>query len=206
MEVAARSSTAATPLIEQVPATELKQPVAIEETRAKAGDHAALGTPESADGFARAVAELFEPARQCGRYIAEIRAASESMGRLTRELYDPLKSFHDHIRNLSSSFELMRTFRDELGTLAESFAPVRALHEEIAHLSRNVRTHLAEVAKGLEPAKGLRVEIADLAAAIDSVSDLQAQFYELSEAFGDPIEPALGDLVEQNWFCPNTIS
>ncbi len=37
-----------------------------------------------------------------------------------------------------------------------------------------------EVANGLEPAKALRTEIADLALAIDSVSDLQVQFYELS--------------------------
>ena len=44
----------------------------------------------------------------------------------------------------------------------------------------------------------MRVEIADLAAAIDPVSDLQAQFYELSKAFGDPVEQASGDPTEQN--------
>jgi methyl-accepting chemotaxis protein len=178
---AARNSTRITPLMEQ--------PAAIEETQAKAEDQVALKTPQSLDGFARAVAELFEPARQCQRHLTEIKAASESMDRLTRDLCDPLKSFHGHISRLSSSFESMRTFRDELGALAESFPPVRALHQEIAHLAQTMRTHLVEVANGLEPAKALGAEIRDLAAAIDSVSDLQAQFYELSKAFGDPIEP-----------------
>jgi hypothetical protein len=45
--------------------------------------------------------------------------------------------------------------------------------------------YLAEVADGLEPTKALKVEIAELTAAIDSLSELQARFYELSEAFGD---------------------
>jgi methyl-accepting chemotaxis protein len=163
-----------------------------EHTDVKADDLAALEPLKSPDGLARAVAELFEPARQCQGRLTEIRAASESLVYLTRlavELCEPLKSFHDHIRRLSSSFESMRTFRDELGALAESFAPVRALHQEVAQLAHTVRTHLAEVANGLEPARALRTEIADLALAIDSVSDLQGQFYELSKAFGDVREP-----------------
>lgn len=144
--------------------------------------------PKSTDGLARAVAELFEPARQCQGRLLEITRASEAISDLTilaLELREPLKSFHDHIRKLSSSFESMRTFRDELGLLAESFAPVRALHQQVIQMAHTVRTHLAEVANGLEPAKALKVEIADLAAAIDSVSELQARFYELSEAFGN---------------------
>jgi hypothetical protein len=184
MNVGDRSSSDATPLVER--------PTATEEKQAKADGRRALETPQSLEGLARAVADLFEPVRQCQEHLAEIRAASESMGSLTRlavDLYDPLKSFHGHIRKLSSSFESMRTFRDELAALAESFEPVRALHQEIAQLNQTVRTHLREVANGLEPAKALRAQIADLALAIDSVSDLQAQFYELSKAFGDPIEP-----------------
>jgi len=172
--------------------TEPMEPAASAETQAKPDDRGALDTPQSVDGLARAVAELFEPARECQGYLAEIRAASESMGRLTRlavDLYEPLKSFHGNVRKLSSSFESMRTFRDELGALAESFSPVRALHQEITQLAQTVRTQLAEVAAGLEPAKALRGEIADLSVAIEAVSDLQAQFYELSKAFGDPIEP-----------------
>jgi phage shock protein A len=170
----------------------VEQPGASERTQVKVDDQIARETPKSPDGLARAVAELFEPARQCQARLTEIRAASESMEHLTRlaiELHTPLKSFHDHIRRLSSSFESMRTFRDELGALAESFAPVRALHHEVTQLARTVRTHLAEVANGLEPAKALRSQIADLALAIDSVSDLQVQFYELSKAFGDVTEP-----------------
>jgi hypothetical protein len=181
---AAQSSSQADPSIEQ--------PDVIEKIQVKPDDQVAPETPSSLDGLARAVAELFEPARQCQGRLAEIRAASESMDHLTRlavELYDPLKSFHDHIRRLSSSFESMRTFRDELGALAESFAPVRALHQEVIQLAHTVRTHLAEVANGLEPAKALRSEIAELALAVDSVSELQAQFYELSRAFGDAMEP-----------------
>jgi len=144
--------------------------------------------PESPNGLAQAVAELFEPARQCQERLQEITLASEAISHLTRlavELREPLKTFHDHIRKLSSSFESMRTFRDELGVLAESFAPVRALHQQVIQMSQTVRTHLAEVANGLEPAKALKVEIADLGAAIDSVSELQNRFFELSEAFGD---------------------
>jgi methyl-accepting chemotaxis protein len=166
----------------------IEQAAPNERTDVKVDDQPALETPKSLDGLARAVAELFEPARQCQGRLSEISAASESMVHLTRlavELCEPLKSFHDHIRRLSSSFESMRTFRDELGALAESFAPVRALHQEVTQLAQTVRTRLAEVANGLEPAKALRTEIADLALAIDSVSDLQVQFYELSRAFGD---------------------
>jgi hypothetical protein len=143
--------------------------------------------PNSPDGLARAVAELFEPARQCQGRVLEIAQASKAISKLTMlalELREPLNSFHDNIRKLSRSFESMRTFRDELGVLAESFAPVRPLHHEIILMAQTVRTHLAEVANGLEPAKAIKVEIADLATAIDSVSELQAQFYELSEAFG----------------------
>jgi DNA repair ATPase RecN len=145
-------------------------------------------TPESLDGLGQAVAALFEPARQCQGRLAEITEASESMRHLTRvalELCEPLKSFHDHIRKLSSSFESMRTFRDELSVLAESFAPVRALHAQVIQLAETVRTHLTEVSNGLEPAKALQGDIADLARAIDSISELQAQFYALSKGFGD---------------------
>jgi hypothetical protein len=140
------------------------------------------------NGLAQAVAELFEPARQCQDRLSEITKTSEAISHLTRlalELREPLKSFHDNIRRLSSSFESMRTFRDELGVLAESFAPVRALHQQMIQMAQTVRTHLAQVANGLEPAKALKVEIADLGSAIDSLSELQARFYELSEAFGD---------------------
>jgi len=184
IDFAAQSST-------QAPLTE--RPSGSVEAHTKRDDRDALDTPQSVDGLARAVGALFEPARECQGHLAEIAAASESMGRLTRlavDLYEPLKSFHGNVKKLSSSFESMRTFRDELGALAESFSPVRALHQEITQLAQTVRTQLAEVATGLEPAKALRAEIADLALAIEAVSDLQAQFYELSKAFGDPIEPS----------------
>jgi len=147
--------------------------------------------PKSADGLAQAVAELFEPARQCQKRLAEITEASEAISHLTLlalDLCEPLKIFHDHIKKLSSSFESMRTFRDELGVLAESFAPVRALHQQVIQMAQTVRTHLGEVANGLQPAKALKVDIADLAEAMDSVSELQVQFYELSEAFGNAAE------------------
>ena len=148
--------------------------------------------PEPPNGLAEAVAELFEPARQCQERLQEITLAAEAISHLTRlavELREPLKSFHDHIRKLSSSFESMRTFRDELGVLAESFAPVRALHQQVIQMSQTVRTHLAEMANGLEPANVLKIEIADLGTAIDSVSELQSRFFELSEAFGDVVGP-----------------
>jgi hypothetical protein len=160
----------------------------MEQAAAKVDEQVALETPKSMDGLARAVAELFEPARQCQDHLAEITAASESISHLTRlavELCEPLQTFHDHIQKLSSSFESMRTFRDELAVLAESFSPVRALHEQVIKLAETVRAHLVEVANGLEPAKALQVEITNLGLAISSVRELQAQFYELSKAFGD---------------------
>ena len=160
----------------------------VERAPAKMHELVARETPQSLDGLARAVTALFEPARQCQGRLKEITEASESISQLSRlalQLYEPLKSFHDHIQKLSSSFESMRTFRDELSVLAESFAPVRALHAQVIQLAETVRTHLAEVADGLEPAKVLQVDVADLARALDSVSELQAQFYLLSKGFGD---------------------
>jgi hypothetical protein len=171
------------------------QGMVIEPTAAKVDERVALETPKSMDGLARAVAELFEPARQCQNHLAEITAASELISHLTRravELCGPLQIFHDHIQKLSSSFESMRTFRDELAMLAESFSPVRALHGQVIQLAETVRAHLAEVANGLEPAKALQVEIANLGLAISSVRELQEQFYELSKAFGDATEPNVG--------------
>lgn len=170
----------------------IQRAAVIEQTLAKVDEQVALETPKSMDGLARAVAELFEPARQCQEHLAEITEASESISHLTRlavELCEPLKIFHDHIQKLSSSFESMRTFRDELAVLAESFAPVRALHEQVIQLAETVRAHLAEVANGLEPAKALQIEITNLGLAISSVRELQVQFYELSKAFGDATEP-----------------
>lgn len=148
------------------------------------------------DGLADAVAQLFEPARECQVRLEEITATAEAITHLTRlalDLREPLKSFHDHIRKLSSSFESMRTFRDELGELAESFAPVRALHQQVIQMAQTVRGQLADVAKGLEPAKALQIQIAQLALAIDSVSELQDRFFELSEAFGDGEERAMDE-------------
>jgi len=146
----------------------------------------------STDGLAGAVAELFHPARECQARPEEITGTADAITYLTRlavELREPLKTFHDHIRKLSGAFESMRTFRDELGDLAESFTPVRALHQQVIDMAQTVRRQLADVAKGLEPARALRIQIAQLAVAIDSVSELQARFYELSKAFGDTHEP-----------------
>lgn len=151
---------------------------------------------KTTDGLAYAVAQLFEPARECQVRLEEITATAEAITHLTRlalDLREPLKSFHDHIRKLSSSFESMRTFRDELGELAESFAPVRALHQQVIQMAQTVRGQLADVAKGLEPAKALQIQIAQLALAIDSVSELQDRFFELSEAFGDGEERPMNE-------------
>jgi hypothetical protein len=179
-ESSVQSSTPPDPNIEKAHVVKL--------TPASMHEPVARETPQSLDGLAQAVAALFEPARQCQGRLAEITEASESISHLTRvarELCEPLESFHDHIRKLSSSFESMRTFRDELSVLAESFAPVRSLHAQVIQLVETVRTNLAEVANGLEPAKALKVDIAELGLVIDSVSELQAQFYALSKAFGE---------------------
>ena len=83
----------------------------------------------------------------------------------TLQLCEPLKSFHDHIRKLASSFEVdadSSCSEPFHGALAESFA---ALHAQIIQLAETVRTQLAEVADRLEPAKVLQVDVADLARA-----------------------------------------
>ncbi len=168
--------------------TPLVEAVVNEQHPAEVDDQTVPETPRPIDGLAQAIAELFEPARQCQSRLAEIRSGFDLMEHLTRlavELCEPLKDFHDHIRRLSSSFESMCTFRDELGVLAQSFTPVRALHQQVTQLAQMVRTNLAEVAHELEPAKALQIDIANLAAAIDSVSELQVRFQELSRVFGD---------------------
>lgn len=181
--------------------TLIGQEASVEETVANVDEQVSPAMPKSMDGLARAVASLFEPARQCQGHLAEIAEASESISHLTRlavELCEPLQTFHDHIQKLSSSFESMRTFRDELAVLAESFSPVRALHEQVITLAETVRAHLAEVANGLEPAKALQLEITNLALAISSVRELQAQFYELSKAFGDATDPDVASNAEDD--------
>jgi hypothetical protein len=148
----------------------------------------ALETQKSVHGLARAVAELFEPTRQCRIRFLEIRVGVEVMGHATRraiELRGPLTEFHDHIQRLSASFETMRRFRDELGAIAESFEPVRRLHQQMAELGQSVRVNLAEIAHSLEPATALRNDLTSLAAAIDGIDELQAQFRELANTFTD---------------------
>jgi hypothetical protein len=142
---------------------------------------------ESGDDLAQAVAKLFAPARQCQERFAEIATSSVSILELTNstaDLYEPLKKFRDHIQRLSTSYGSMRAFQDELGVLAESFEPVRVLHEKIVQLADAVQAHLADLAKSLEPAAMLRAQIARLTAILDSVGELQAQFYDMSTSFG----------------------
>jgi hypothetical protein len=139
------------------------------------------------DDLAEAVAKLFEPSRRCQELLAEIASSSASVAELARstaEVYEPLKGFRDHIRRLAASYGSMRAFQDELGALAESFEPVRVLHEKIMQLADAVRAHLADLATSLGPAAKLRAETANLAAILDSVSELQTQFFDLSNSFG----------------------
>jgi hypothetical protein len=181
------------------PAPKTEESRFVEPTPTKVDEPAAGVTPRSLDRLARAVAALFEPTRECQARLKEITEASESIRQLSRlalQLCEPLSSFHDHIQKLSSSFESMRTFRDELSVLAESFAPVRTLRAQMIQLTETVRTHLAEVADGLKPAKALQIDIADLARAIDSVSELQSQFYALSKGFGDATDSKVADTRE----------
>jgi len=148
----------------------------------------ALETQKSLYGLARAVAELFDPARQCRMRFLEIRVGAEIMEHLTRqviELHEPLMEFRDHMQRLSASFELMHRFRNELGEVAESFGPARTLHQQMTELAQSVQENLAKIAHGLEPATGLQNDLTSLAAAIDGIGELQAQFCELAKAFGD---------------------
>ncbi len=145
---------------------------------------------ELQDDLTQAVAKLFEPARQCQERFAEIAGSSASIVELTNstaDLYEPLKKFRDHIQRLSISYGTMRAFQDELGVLAESFEPVRVLHEKIVQLAEAVQAHLADLAKSLEPAALLRSQIAKLAAILDSVGELQTQFYDMSSSFGPAV-------------------
>jgi len=152
-----------------------------------------LETQKSLHGLGSALAELFDPARQCRMRFLEIRVGAEIMEHLTRqviELHRPLMEFRDHMQRLSASFESMRRFRTELQEVAGSFGPARTLHQQMTELTQSVEANLAEVAHGLEPVAGLQNDLTTLAAAIDDIGELQAQFRELGKAFGDDDRPS----------------
>jgi hypothetical protein len=177
-ELAQRSATQSPSISEATSEKERNQPKL--ET--------AWEAPKSVHGLARAVAELFEPARQCRMRFLEIRVGAEIMEQLTRqaiEVRGPLTEFRGHLQRLSASFETMRRFRDELGMVAESFGPLRTLHQQMTKLGQSVQANLAEIAHSLEPATALRNDLTSLAAAIEGIDELQVQFRELAKAFSD---------------------
>ena len=147
----------------------------------------AVEEPKSVDQFGQSIAKLFEPAQLCKKHLAEIVNASDSINKLARsapELFEPLKSFCDHVPRLSRSFVSMRAFQDDLAVLAESFEPGKALHQQVIQLTDAARNHLAELSASLEPVNALRAQAARLAQILEASTELQARFYELSKALG----------------------
>jgi len=135
-----------------------------------------------------AIEKLFEPARQCQGRLREISQTCEAIDQLTRstlELCHPLRNFGDHLRKLSNAFFSMRTVRDELAILAESFEPIAIFKSQLVQLDGAVQAQLADVAKTLESTKILTTRIVELEHSVASISELEAQFLELSRCFGD---------------------
>ena len=147
--------------------------------------------PNAVDQLRQSIAKLFQPAQVCKEHLAQIANISDSITKLVRsapELFEPLKSFCDHVPKLSKSFASMRAFEDDLGVLAESFVPGKALHQQVIQLADAVRAHLAEVAESLEPVNALRAQAAELAQILEADAELQAQFYELAKAMGAAVQ------------------
>ena len=139
----------------------------------------AVEEPKSVDQFGQSIAKLFEPAQLCKKHLAEIVNASDSINKLARsapELFEPLKSFCDHVPRLSRSFVSMRAFQDDLAVLAESFEPGKALHQQVIQLTDAARNHLAELSASLEPVNALRAQAAQLAQILEAGTELQARF------------------------------
>jgi uncharacterized phage infection (PIP) family protein YhgE len=146
---------------------------------------------ESVDQLSQSIAKLFRPAQLCKKHLAEIANASDSINKLVRsapELFEPFKSFCDHVPKLSKSFASMRAFQDDLGVLAESFEPGKALHQQVIQLAHAVRTGLTEMAASLEPVNALREQAAELAQILETGAQLQAQFIELAKAIGAAVQ------------------
>jgi ABC-type transporter Mla subunit MlaD len=153
--------------------------------------HIAVEGPNAVDQVRQSIGKLFEPAQLCKEHLAEIANASDSINKLVRSapaLFEPFKSFCDHMPRLSKSFASMRMFQDDLGVLAESFEPGKALHQQVIQLANTVRAHLAEVAESLEPVNTLRAQAAELAQILGAGAELQAQFSELAKAIGAAVQ------------------
>jgi hypothetical protein len=159
----------------------------------------AVEEPRLVNQLSQSIAKLFEPAQLCKKHLTEIANATDSINKLVRsapELFEPLKSFCDHVPRLSKSFASMRGFQDDLGVLAESFEPAKALQQQViqladavrTQLADAVRTQLAEVAVSLEPVNALRAQAAELAQILEAGTKLQGQFFELSKALGAAVQ------------------
>src|SRR5690348_1348274 len=83
---AAAAGTRADPAMDSSrPAAEVAEPSVNDESPdEKAHDQVAFESPKALDGFAQAVADLFEPARQCQGRLVEINDAADSLVHLTR--------------------------------------------------------------------------------------------------------------------------
>ena len=147
----------------------------------------AVEEPKSVDQFGQSIAKLFEPAQLCKKHLAEIVNAFDSINKLARlapELFEPLKSFCDHMPRISKSFASMRAFQDDLALLTESFEPGKALHQQVIQFTDAARNHLAELSASLEPVNALRAQAAELARILEAGMELQAQLHELAKALG----------------------
>jgi hypothetical protein len=149
---------------------------------------AALKADSRADvsSAAQAIDIFFEPARQCQKRLREITQSCQVIEQLacsTLALCQPLQTFGERLRKISKALLSMREFRDELNVLSESFEPIGTLSKQIAQLENAIPAQLAEIATTLESTKTMKARIAELDQSVDSVSELEVQFLELSRCF-----------------------
>ena len=167
-----------------------KRPLTAESTtqRSVSDSGKKIGIDDIASGgnLGQAIDKLFEPARVCNDFFAQVVDTSNYFRQLSDKalrVFESLENFRDHMRKLSSSFASIRNLQNDLGIIAESFDSVRALQLEVTRLTDAVGTRLAEVARSLDPASTLRTNAAELVQILEHATELQAQFYDLSKRF-----------------------
>lgn len=132
--------------------------------------------------LAHVAAKAFIPVAEYRDRVAQIERSIDELSQSTGELFGSLQSLRDQMQALLKSRPPTGTFQKEPGTL-ESFEPMNDLQGQMVQISEAFGTYLAELARFLEQAKVLDAPLAGLAETFRSVGRLQAEFYQMSEAF-----------------------
>jgi uncharacterized phage infection (PIP) family protein YhgE len=132
------------------------------------------------------VAKLFEQTKVFEVRFDELAQAVDVIERMTESagrLFGPLRSFHEQLAQLATSFESMRSFQEQLAELGKTFEPMKLVHDQFAQLCASIQSNIAQLVKALGPAKDFRERILALARSLEQASELQTEFGELYSAF-----------------------